>query len=101
MVSGAQGGPGRKSTPEMASGAESALQRLTTPSALNDCLSAIQQANAAGALSVESIDYARFDGAPAVIVRFSASNGRWAWASGADCGTPPGDAATLDKVPVG
>jgi hypothetical protein len=101
LVSGAQGGPGRKSTPEMASGAESALQRLTTPSALNDCLSAIQQANAAGALSVESIDYARFDGAPAVIVRFSASNGRWAWASGADCGTPPGDAATLDKVPVG
>jgi hypothetical protein len=104
LVSGtpaAPGGPGRKSTPEMASGAEPALQRLTTPSALDDCLSAIQQANAAGALSVESIDYARFDGAPAVIVRFSASNGRWAWASGADCGTPPGDAATLDKVPVG
>jgi hypothetical protein len=85
----------------MASGVESALRRLTAPSALADCLAAIEKANAGGTLSAESIDYARFDGAPAVIVRFTAGNGQWAWASGADCGTPPGDAATLDKVPVG
>ena len=79
----------------------SALQRLTAPIALADCLEAIEQKNANGVISVESVDFARFSGAPAVIVRFTAANGHWAWASGADCGTPPGDAATLDKVPVG
>jgi hypothetical protein len=93
--------PGRKTTPEMASGVESALQRLTSPTALAECLAAIEEANAGGALSPESVDYARFNGAPAVIVRFTSDNGHWAWASGADCGTPAGDAATLDKVPVG
>lgn len=95
------GQPRSYKAPEMAAGVDEALRRLTAPSALAACLAAIQQANAAGALSVESVDYARFAGAPAVIVRFQASNGHWAWASGADCGTPPGDAATLDKVPVG
>jgi hypothetical protein len=79
----------------------SALERLAAPGALEACLAAIEQANAGGAISVESVDYARFSGKPAVIVRFSADNGRWAWASGAGCGTPAGDAATLDKVPVG
>jgi hypothetical protein len=93
--------PGRKTTPEFASGIEPALQRLTVPATLAECLDAIERANAAGALSVESVDYARFAGAPAVIVRFTAANGQWAWASGADCGTPASGAATLDKVPVG
>ena len=49
---------------------------------------------------MESVDYARFDGAPALIVRFTAANGRWAWASGPACGTPAAGAATLGKVPV-
>jgi hypothetical protein len=79
----------------------SALRRLTAPAALDDCLRAIELANSGGTLSVESVDFARFSGAPAVIVRFTAANGHWAWASGADCGTPAGGAATLDKVPVG
>jgi hypothetical protein len=93
--------PGRKTAPEMAAGVESALQRLTAPDAIADCLAAIEEANGGGALSTESIDYARFAGAPAVIVRFTSSNGHWAWASGADCGTTASGAATLDKVPVG
>jgi hypothetical protein len=94
-------GPGRKTAPEFASGVEPALQRLAAPATLAECLAAIEEANAAGALTVESVDYARFDGAPAVIVRFTAANGQWAWASGADCGTQASGAATLDKVPVG
>jgi hypothetical protein len=93
--------PGRKSAPGLAGGVEPALQRLSSPSALADCLAAIERANSGGALAVESVDYARFGGAPAVIVRFSATNGHWAWASGADCGTQAAGAATLDKVPVG
>lgn len=93
--------PGRKSTPEMAGGVESALRRLTAPTALAECLAAIEKANGGGPLSAETVDYALFDGSPAVIVRFTAGNVQWAWASGADCGTRAGGAATLDKVPVG
>jgi hypothetical protein len=93
--------PGRKSAPGLASGVEPALQRLSSSSALADCLAAIERANSGGAVAVESVDFARFAGAPAVIVRFSAANGHWAWASGADCGTQAAGAATLDKVPVG
>jgi hypothetical protein len=95
------GEPGRKSAPGMAADVEGALQRLTSPSAIDECLAAITAANGAGPLSVESVDYARFAGSPAVIIRFTAANGRWAWASGPDCGTPTGDAAVLDKVPLG
>ncbi|MEV4348982.1 hypothetical protein AB0J83_31380 [Actinoplanes sp. NPDC049596] len=76
------------------------LSRLMPPEALQECLDAIQQENAGGPLSVESVDYARFDGAPAVIVRFTAANGLWAWASGPACGTLAGDADTLAKLPV-
>jgi len=97
----ASAGPGRKSTPDMAIGAQAALRRLTAPTALADCLAAIERANGSGPLSPESVDYARYNGKPAVIVRFTAANGHWAWASGADCGTPAGDPDTLDKVPVG
>jgi hypothetical protein len=97
----ATGEPGRKTAPQLANGIEPALRRLAAPSALADCLAAIERANAGGALVVDSVDYARFAGAPAVIVRFTATNGHWAWASGADCGTRSAGAATLDKVPVG
>ena len=91
----------RKTTSEAAAGVEPALQRLTAQAALTDCLSAIEQRNADGRISVDSVDYARFNGSPALVVRFTADNGRWAWASGPACGTRPGDAAELAKVPVG
>lgn len=79
---------------------ESALARLTDQAALDECLAAVQQENAGGPLDVQAVDFARFDGAPALIVRFTASNGAQAWAVGAECGTPPGDADTIEKVPV-
>jgi hypothetical protein len=94
-----QAGP--DAAPDLASGIGAALRRLSAPAALQDCLDAIAAENAGGTLSVESVDYARFAGRPAVIVRFVAANGHWAWASGADCGTRSAGAATLDKVPVG
>jgi hypothetical protein len=76
------------------------LARLRPQSVLQQCLDAIAAENAAGQISTLSVDYARFDGTAAVVVRFTADNGSWAWASGAACGTPGGGAATLDKVPV-
>jgi hypothetical protein len=46
------------------------------------------------------VDYAKFNGKPAIVVRFTADNGAWAWASGPSCGTVSGHADTLAKVPV-
>ncbi|MFI1992447.1 hypothetical protein [Actinoplanes sp. NPDC020271] len=84
----------------LAGGETFGLDRLTAPGALADCLAAIARENAGGTMTVSSIDYARFDGKPALVVRFTASNGEWAWASGVDCGLPGGGADTLGSVPV-
>jgi hypothetical protein len=96
--------PGKTGTVAPAPAGDSAarpLGRLRAPDALLGCLNAIATANGAGPITVQTVDYARFRGTPALVVRFSAANGRWAWASGAGCGTPGRDAATLASVPVG
>lgn len=76
------------------------LGRLVGRAALDSCLEAIERANAGGQISVQSVDYALFNGSSALVVRFSADNGQWAWASGPECGAQSGDADTLGKVPV-
>ncbi|WP_436525123.1 hypothetical protein [Actinoplanes sp. HUAS TT8] len=83
-----------------AAGEGGPLDRLRLPQALLDCLDAIAQENGGGPLAASSVDYARFDGKPALVVRFTAANGEWAWASGADCGLPGGGADTLGSSPV-
>jgi hypothetical protein len=79
----------------------SPLARLRAPDALMACLDAIGQANGAGTITVQSVDYARFEGSPALVVRFTAANGGRVWASGPACGTPGSGAATVASVPVG
>jgi hypothetical protein len=81
--------------------AASPLARLRPPDALMACLDAIAQANGAGTITVQTVDYARFQGSPALVVRFSAANGGWVWASGPACGAPGSGAATVASVPVG
>ncbi len=76
------------------------LTRLHDPEALQRCLQAIESENADGPIEVQTVDYARFEGDPALIVRFTSVNGGWAWAAGPACGAPVGDADTIDKVPV-
>jgi hypothetical protein len=93
--------PSHKATPGMAAEGSTALHRLIGSDALGACLEAIERANAGGHLSVESVDYAQFRGSPALVVRFTAANGHWAWASGPACGTTAGGAAKLAAVPVG
>jgi hypothetical protein len=78
-----------------------ALARLRSGPGLLACLQAIAIAHAAGAISVTGLDYARFEGTPALVVQFTASDGKWAWASGADCGSPAPEAATLGSAKVG
>ncbi|GIF08842.1 cupin domain-containing protein [Actinoplanes siamensis] len=77
-----------------------ALDRLRDQQALLDCLAAIARENGGGPLTADTVDYARFGGEPALVVRFTAANGGWSWASGPDCGLPGGDADTLGSVPV-
>ena len=79
---------------------EPALSRLAVRAALEECFAAIQRENGGGPIAVRSVDYASYTGTPAVVVRFVADNGTWAWASGAECGTRTAGADTLDKVPV-
>jgi negative regulator of sigma E activity len=75
------------------------LDRLSSPAALAQCLDEISRENG-GVLSFELVDYARFKGSPAVIVRFSAPNGTWVWAVGPECGTSGAGANVLEQVPV-
>ncbi|MFI5893243.1 hypothetical protein ACIA5D_24355 [Actinoplanes sp. NPDC051513] len=76
------------------------LVRLNGTTALNECLDMIAAENGAGPIAAETVDYAKFNGKPAIVVRFTAGNGAWAWASGPSCGTVSGHADTLAKVPV-
>jgi hypothetical protein len=77
------------------------LHRLSTAAGLQDCLDMIAAANGGGHLEAQSVDFARYEGEPAIVVRFTATDGKtWAMASGPSCGTPSGGADTLAKVPV-
>jgi len=77
------------------------LARLRPPDALQSCLDAIAAENGGGYITVQTIDYARYSGNPALIVHFTAGNGAWAWASGPDCGMPGVGPSTLYSVKVG
>jgi hypothetical protein len=80
----------------------SGLDRLRVQEALRACLDAIAAEQGAGAISPQLIDFARFDGAPAVIVEFTTTaGGTWVWAVGPACGAPGSGAAKLASVKVG
>lgn len=78
------------------------LDRLTDPGALETCLAEIGIGHNAGRLAVEVVDYARFEGRPALVVRFTDETGaRWAWVSGPECGVPGSGADTRYRTQVG
>jgi hypothetical protein len=79
---------------------DGSLERLRAPHALLTCLDAIARQNGGTPINVESVDYARYQGAPALIVRFDADGTRWAWATGPDCGAPGRGANMLRSLPV-
>jgi hypothetical protein len=79
----------------------SALRRLNLRDALLACLDAIATEHGAGTIAADSVDFATFEGSPAVVVRFAADDGRWTWVSGPGCGTPGSGADTRYQVPVG
>ncbi|RGC68654.1 hypothetical protein C5N14_11710 [Micromonospora sp. MW-13] len=78
------------------------LDRLTAAGALTSCLTAVSTEYGAGPLTVDLVDYARFRGDPALIVRFVDPSGvRWAWVSGPECGVPGSGADTRYRARVG
>ena len=79
----------RATDPELA-----ALQRLQDRDALLECLNAIARQNE-GPIEVQRVDFARFQGTPAVIVRFLFEGDTKGWAVGPECGTPSAGADRL------
>jgi hypothetical protein len=77
------------------------LARLRPQGALQSCLNEIAAENGGGEITVQTVDYARYSGNPALIVHFTAGNGAWAWASGPDCGLPRVGSNTLYSMKVG
>jgi hypothetical protein len=92
-------GPGVMSS---LNGVTGPLARLVSDDALAACLRAIAAQNAAGPITATPVvDYARFQGSPALIVRFVAANGEWVWATSPSCGLPGVGASQLASVKVG
>ncbi|MBM0257030.1 hypothetical protein JNW89_09185, partial [Micromonospora sp. 4G55] len=78
------------------------LGRLAAASALDACLTDVAAEHGRGAITIELLDYARFQGEPALVLRFADPSGeRWAWASGAECGVPGSGADTRYRARVG
>nr|WP_204342737.1 hypothetical protein [Micromonospora terminaliae] len=78
------------------------LDRLARPEALAACLSEIGAEHHSGPLAVDLVDYARFQGSPALVVTFTDAGGtRWAWVSGPECGVPGSGADTRFTTRVG
>ncbi|GAA0810614.1 hypothetical protein [Spirilliplanes yamanashiensis] len=78
------------------------LARLVDADAMRACLDAIAEAHGGGPITAGSVDFARYLGVPALVVRFTAADGTaWAWVSGPGCGTPGIGADTRQQVRVG
>ncbi|MBM0226392.1 hypothetical protein JNW87_13525, partial [Micromonospora sp. ATA51] len=78
------------------------LDRLTGRDALDACLREITAEHGSGAVAVDLIDYASFQGRPALVVTFVDTAGaRWAWVSGPECGVPGSGADTRFRTRVG
>jgi hypothetical protein len=77
------------------------LRRLQARDALLACLEAIARQRGGAPIAVQAVDYARFEGDPALIVRFVADGATWAWAVGPECGTLAIGANALGTLQVG
>ncbi|MFY1597274.1 hypothetical protein [Micromonospora sp. WMMD737] len=83
-------------------GSVAGLDRLTDPAALGACIGEIKAEHGNGPLVVDVVDYARFQGRPALIVRFTDATGaHWAWASGPECGVPGSGSDSRYRTRVG
>jgi hypothetical protein len=67
---------------------DAGLRRLADGVALVNCLTAVAQEHGRPAASVDLVDYARFEGAPALVILFTDTAAeKWVWVAGPACGT--------------
>ena len=79
-----------------------ALRRLAAPTGLDDCLRAIAAEHGRPMSSAPLIDFARFEGLPALVVAFTDAAGeQWIWVAGPDCGLGAAAASTRYRAKVG
>jgi hypothetical protein len=70
-----------------AAAAPAELSRLTVPAELAACLDSIAAEHGVPITTTTTVDYARYEGKPALMVFFvDASGQEWAWVAGPDCG---------------
>ncbi|MDG4794710.1 hypothetical protein [Micromonospora sp. WMMD1082] len=78
------------------------LTRLGDQTALSACLAEISAEHGRQPLVFDVVDYARFQGLPALVVRFTDSSGvSWAWVSGPECGVPGSGSDARYRTRVG
>jgi hypothetical protein len=78
------------------------LSRLADRNALAACLEAIALAHTRRPVTFDLVDYAAFEGVPALVISLTdGTGGRWVWVSGADCGLPTSGADTRYQAQVG
>lgn len=78
------------------------LSRLDTPSALNACLREVSAEHGRGAVRIDLLEYAAFQGEPALVLRLVDPTGeRWVWVAGPECGVPGSGADTRYRSRVG
>ncbi|GLY25744.1 hypothetical protein [Micromonospora sp. NBRC 101691] len=78
------------------------LDRLTDRTALDACLGAVGAAHGRGRITVDRVEYAAFQGEPALVVGLvDAEGGRWVVVAGPDCGVPGSGADTRYRTQVG
>jgi hypothetical protein len=96
-------GSSRKAVPSpgQIAAADQDLDRLRAQDALQQCIEAIAASHGSGDITAQTIDFARYEGNPAVVVTFVAAGESWVWASGPACGTRGVGADKLASVKVG
>ncbi|BCJ65488.1 hypothetical protein [Polymorphospora rubra] len=78
------------------------LEGLSGEAALLTCFDAVAGEHARGPVAVDLVDYAAFQGTPALVVLFTDSGGqRWVWVAGPACGQPGSGADTRYRASVG
>ncbi|WBB78325.1 hypothetical protein O7606_19115 [Micromonospora sp. WMMD882] len=78
------------------------LERLSAREALDDCLTEVGAAHGAGPITVDRLEYAAFQGEPALVVGLlDAAGERWIVVAGAGCGAPGSGADTRYRTRVG
>ncbi|MCZ7421770.1 hypothetical protein O7605_19900 [Verrucosispora sp. WMMA2121] len=78
------------------------LTRLGDQTALSACLAEIGAEHGGGPLVFDVVEYARFQGMPALVLQFTDASGTsWAWVSGPECGVPGSGSDARYRTRVG